>query len=78
MYSAFNTYIISIERVFSFIIIFLVEMTFDPAVYTINENVGLLSPTIGLSQPSPKAFNLIVTIMDINTTGNIIKVVYMV
>ena len=46
-------------------------MTFDPPVYTINENVGSLSPTIRLSQPSPEAFNMIVTLMDVNTTGNV-------
>jgi len=49
-------------------------MTFDPAVYSINENVGSLSPTIRLSQPSTEAFDLIVTIMDVNTTGNAINV----
>ena len=49
-------------------------MTFDPPVYTINENVGSLSPTIRLSQSSPEAFNLIVTLMDVNTTGNVIHI----
>ncbi|XP_065909246.1 uncharacterized protein [Dysidea avara] len=47
-----------------------VEMIFDPPVYTINENVGSLSPTIRLSQPSPEPFNLIVTLVDVNTTGD--------
>ena len=46
-------------------------MTFDPPVYTINENVGSLSPSIRLSQLSPEAFNLIVTLVDVNTTGNV-------
>ncbi|XP_065905004.1 uncharacterized protein [Dysidea avara] len=45
-----------------------VEMMFDPPLYIINENVGSLSPTIRLSQPTPEAFNLIVTLMDVNTT----------
>jgi len=46
-------------------------MTFDPSVYTVFENVGFLSPTIKLNQPSPEAFDLIVTLMDVNTTGKI-------
>jgi len=51
-------------------------MTFDPAVYTINENFGPLSPIIRLSQPSPEAFNLIVTLMDVNTTGKFYRILY--
>ena len=47
-------------------------MMFDPPLYIINENVGSLSPTIRLSQPTPEAFNLIVTLMDVNTTGKFI------
>ena len=46
-------------------------MTFKPPVYTIHENVESLSPTIRLSQPLPEAFDLTITIVDVNTTGNV-------
>jgi len=44
-------------------------MTFDPSAHIVTENVESLSPTIRLNQPSLETFDLIVTLMDVNTTG---------
>jgi len=58
------------------VIIFAVEMTFNPDKYTITESVGSLSPTIRLSQPSHEAFNFTITLMDVNTTGNFMMLAF--
>ena len=46
-------------------------MIFDPQLLTVSEAVGSLSSGILLSRPSPVSFNLIIDLVDVNTTGNV-------
>jgi len=45
------------------------EVTFNQSTYTVSENAGSILPTIKLSQ-SLKSYMLMVTVIDVNTTGN--------
>ena len=46
-------------------------MIFDPQIFTVSESMGSLSPGVLLSRPSPVSFNLIIDLVDVNTTGNV-------
>ena len=52
-------------------VVLAVEMTFDPQVFVVSETMGLLSPGILLSHPSPVSFDLSIDVVNINTTGNV-------
>jgi len=45
------------------------EVTFNQPSYIVSENAGSISPIIKLSQ-SLKSYTLMVTVIDVNTTGN--------
>ena len=52
-------------------VVLAVEMTFDPQIFVVSETMGLLSPGVLLSRPSPVSFDLSIDVVNINTTGNV-------